>query len=74
MMEYVLTTDDDGHWYVIPADKQGDWWKWVEYSTKFWDNQLYLDNPDLEAPDVPDWADEVGGAPSLVTFREYTIR
>lgn len=73
-MKYVLVTDDSSHWYVIPADKQDEWWDWVEYSMKFWDQQLYLENPDIEDPTLPDWAEEVGGAPSLVEFENYTIR
>jgi hypothetical protein len=40
-------TDDDGHWYCIPADETKDFYKWVkymesedtrEYTGKFYDD------------------------------------
>ena len=56
---YVMAQDDDGHWYVIPEDKQAQFSAWV------------LTNGDEPQPD---WALRVGGAPSLVRFRNYDIR
>jgi hypothetical protein len=56
---FILTSDDDGHWYVIPADKQ------KEFDTA-------IENFD-EVGSLPDWAKEVGGSPSRVTFTGYKI-
>jgi len=57
---YHLTTDDDGHFYVIPLDKQDEWVAWNES-----ENAIF--------GDPPDWADPVGGSPGLVVFPEYDI-
>jgi hypothetical protein len=55
---YILCQDDDGHWYVIPSDKEDEFYDWV----------------DKEDPKVSlNYAEEVGGSPSLVTFTEYEI-
>jgi hypothetical protein len=58
-----MVQDDSGHWYVIPARKQMAFCAWVE---SFWD--------DGESGTQPDWAERVGGAPSLVEFQEYKIK
>jgi hypothetical protein len=58
---YILTNDDDGHHYVIPKSRESDWERWVR--SKEW-----------ELGQAPAYAEEVGGAPSLVTFPSYTIR
>jgi hypothetical protein len=57
---YVLDTDGDCHWYVIPKARLADWWKWI--NSPAWENGV-----------VPDYATAVGGAPSLVVFKEYRI-
>jgi hypothetical protein len=66
---YVLATDGDSHWFVIPADKRDEWSEYCDAAEKYW-----WDIPENEEPPVqPDWADEVGGKPSLVTFANYEI-
>ncbi len=65
MVEYILTRDNSGHWYVIPADKQQEFCKWVE---------SFEDDDREEDQDQPDWAVEVGGAPCLVHFTGYSIQ
>ncbi len=30
-----LTTDNDGHWYLIPAGFGDDFWKWVEWCENY---------------------------------------
>jgi hypothetical protein len=56
--EFILTQDGDCHWFVIPFSRQPEWEK--------------LTN--LEEFEIPEWAEEVGGSPSLVRFRDYSIR
>lgn len=65
---YVLLPDDDGHWYVIPVDKQDEFFKWVENTMNA------CEDLEMEFPDKPDWADLVPGAPNLVEFGEYVIK
>ena len=52
---HILVQDDSCHWYVIPAEKEGEW------------NRLDFE----DGEPVPEWAEAVGGAPSLVRFREW---
>lgn len=61
-MEYILIQDDDCHWYVIPEDKQEDFNYWLE-----------LPEDDKNCWVKPDYAERVGGSPSLVKFKEYRI-
>lgn len=69
--KFILTTDGDGHWYVIPADKQQEFAGIVEAIGKYWEaDSRYTEAP----PEIPDYAKAVGGAPSLVEFTGYTIR
>lgn len=58
--EFILIQDNDGHWYVIPADKTDDWFKWEE-------SQDYQDGI------VPEYAEEVGGCYTRVKFKDYKI-
>lgn len=58
---YILEADDDGHHYVIPASRQEDWNDWVG-------SHAYQDGI------VPDYAEAVGGSPTLVEFDNYVIR
>lgn len=57
--KYCLVTDSDGHWYVIPIDRQNEWSKWNECN---------------DYTPLPKFADGVGGSPSLVEFEKYEIR
>jgi hypothetical protein len=54
---------NDSHWFVIPADKEDKWSEWCEVAEKNWWNM----------PELPEWAVEAGGSPSLVTFVGYKI-
>jgi len=61
-MEYILVQDNDSHWFVIPADREQDFDKWCSL------------DPDTEASwEQPPYADDVGGSPTLVKFKEYVI-
>jgi hypothetical protein len=62
-VRYFLSSDNDGHWYVIPESHRQNWDKWVD-----------LDSDDEESWNVPEYAKEVNGSPSLVTFLEPIIR
>jgi hypothetical protein len=57
----MLVQDDSCHWYVIPVSRQMAFCVWVE---------SFLDG---EGAPQPEWAERIGGAPSLVTFSEYEI-
>ena len=59
---YLMTTDNDSHWYIIPYAKRGEWQKWLD-----------LDQDDPTAWETPDFAEEIGGSPTLVTFTGYKI-
>lgn len=59
---YCLDRDDDGHWYVVRADKLPEWEAWVAQTAT-----------DLADFSVPDFAREVGGNPSRVTFTNPVI-
>lgn len=60
---YFLSQDNDSHWYVVPVSRRTDWEKWLE-----------LDPDNESAWNTPDFAEEVGGSPSLVEFETYTIK
>lgn len=57
-----LVQDNDCHWYVIPVDRFDDWGEWCE-----------IDSEDERAWTPPEYATEVGGAPSLVHFSSWEI-
>lgn len=59
---YYLSMDNDGHWFVVPTDKAGEWGEWKR-----------LDQDDERAWTPPDFAKQVGGSPSLVTFSNPEI-
>lgn len=52
---YRLVSDDDGHNYIIPADK-----------TKEWD--AFVDDPDEFDGEPPEWAEQCPKHPSALTF------
>lgn len=58
---YFLTTDNDGHWYVIPVARSDHW------------DACALQNFEGEegCGEIPDYADPVGGSPGLVRFDHY---
>lgn len=67
--KYILTQDCSSHWYVIPADKEDEWSKYNDAAERYWDDCRNDEEPPVE----PEWADMVGGAPSLVVFGNYEI-
>jgi hypothetical protein len=67
--EFVLTQDDDCHWYVIPADKIEEAGSYFAAVTKYWEQG----NGTGKEPKRPKWLQEVGGSPSLVRFKEFRI-
>jgi hypothetical protein len=63
-MKYMIVSDDDGHYYVIPTRYEHAWNAWRACITDdydFWDGQ------------VPKYADPIGGSPTLVHFDSYSI-
>lgn len=69
--EYVLVKDDDGHWYVCPADKRHDALDALDKVADYW--RLTTDADGTEEPAVPDYLVPVGGAPGRVVFAHYRI-
>lgn len=59
---YFLDTDEDGHWYVVPVSRKADWEAWQD-----------LPEDDEQTWEPPDFARQVGGAPSLVTFTDPQV-
>jgi hypothetical protein len=59
--KYILSNDDDGHWYYFPVEKAPDFESWlsIQYGEDY-DNPLY--------GNYPDWLKEVDGHPSWLTF------
>lgn len=57
---YVLINDDDGHWYLIPEAQLSDWETWIR-------SDAWQDG------EAPDYAESVGGSPSLVRIFSYQI-
>ena len=58
MSKYCLVQDDSSHWYVIPVEHAEDFDEWVQNEDDW---------------DTPEYAEEVGGSPSLVEFSVYEI-
>ncbi len=56
-MRYFFDQDNDGHWYLIPAERFKEWEAFTE-----------LDPDSEESWDVPIWANRLDGGPNLVTF------
>jgi hypothetical protein len=57
-LRFRIVSDDDGHKFIIPADK-----------TKAWEHYV----SDLDA-EQPEWAVGIGGCVSLVTFTDPVIQ
>ena len=60
-IRWCLDSDDDGHWYIIPVDKRGEW-------------STFVEDPERYGYEAPDWAISVNGHPSLVTFLDPRSR
>jgi hypothetical protein len=67
--EHVLISDDDGHWYVCPADRQQEAADTLQAIGDYWSKGDYSGDP----PAMPAYLVEVGGAPSLVRFTGFRI-
>lgn len=60
--EYMLQQDNDGHWYVIPSNKEEEFCEWLD------------GNPDDEEYwTEPDFAVALGGSYTMVKFKSYRI-
>ena len=59
---YFLSQDGSCHWYVVPVSRKEEWSEWRN-----------LPEDDERAWDTPDFAQEVGGSPTLVTFTDPAI-
>lgn len=57
MDRFILARDNDCHWFVIPVARQQEWDEWCA-----------IPEGDERGWDVPDFALEVGGSYSNVTF------
>ncbi len=55
--KYFLSTDYDGHWFVVPVAKKEEWNAWTS-----------LDEDDEKAWEAPEWAYSIGGSPTQVEF------
>lgn len=60
--EFYMDTDNDGHWFVIPKDRESEWQDFLE-----------LDPDDEEAWEPPIWTTQVGGSHTLVSFTSFRI-
>jgi len=56
---YFMSTDDSGHWYIIPVTKRQEWEEWSD-----------LPEEDERTWEAPDFARPVGGSPTCVTFTD----
>lgn len=60
--EFYLSQDNDGHWFVVPVEKEADWEQWLE-----------LDEDDETSWNTPEWVEMIGGSYTLVKFNSYRI-
>ena len=56
---YHLTSDDDGHWYIIPVSEHDNFENWVEDTTEGEDSEFDFDN------------DMISGHPNIIHFKEW---
>ena len=61
-MRYMLVTDNDSHWYIIPTQHLVAWGTWTELNSEL-----------PESWNPPIWARPVGGSPTLVTFENPVV-
>lgn len=64
-MKYTLNCDNDGHWYVVPVDKEDEFRAWYEQ----YESDDYYDN---EIP-MPEGVEQIGGSYTRVQFESYVI-
>lgn len=54
---FFLDSDDSGHWYVVPLDKQEEWSVWRN-----------IPEDDERSWNAPEWAERVNGSPNRISF------
>ncbi len=59
---FFLCRDCDAHWYIVPVERRAEWDAWRT-----------IPDDDEQSWEAPEWARQVGGSPSLVTFTEPEI-
>lgn len=47
-MRLKFVSDDDGHWYAIPADKRDDFEGWVESESRWVEDEYTYTGEDFE--------------------------
>lgn len=65
---YCLVSDDDGHWYVVPAGKLEEWHTFIDAFYR-WNEHEGVD----PEPRQPDWVRELGCSPELLTFERPEV-
>lgn len=68
-MKYRLTSDDDGHKYIIPVDKEKEWYEYLEKVYAHY-NCAVCDYDAAPLPKEPEWVVEVNGP---VSFDNYEV-
>jgi hypothetical protein len=72
--QHCLTSDNEGHWYVIPAHRKEEFDAWIDsLNTYDCDSEEDVLVDFCQELEQPDWAIRVGGAPSNVKFTGYVI-
>ena len=70
--EFALVSDDAGHWYVCPNDKQGMANQYFREIDWFWREGYKMDN--TEEPDYPEWLTPLSGGPEHIKFTNWSER
>jgi hypothetical protein len=56
---FFLDQDDSGHWYIIPAERRGEWERFME-----------IPSDDEASWKVPEWAKPTGCGPNYIEFSD----
>lgn len=67
--EYCIISDGDSHLYVCPADRAQEAQDTFAAIVRYWRECDY----DKECPQEPGYVKAIGGAPSLVKFKQFRI-
>jgi len=59
--KFILTNDEDGHWYIIPESKKDEFDNWLDL--------VYSEEADCG--DMPEWAKCIDGPHSII-IHEYS--
>lgn len=65
-MGFRIVSDDDGHNFVIPEDRESEW---EDFLNKVAESTYGV----VDIPDDPEWAKRVDGVSSVV-FPEYKVQ